>query len=503
MNKLTRSIVLLLFFLPFRLFSQELSGIWAGYIETSETRMPFELVINKDLSGYSMIVFSFNGVENVAVKTMKLIRNDSLFLMSDDKMIYNNFTIKSRRVKAYCELSVKMKDTVMILSGPLRTKSHDMRSLDKDMYTGNIVLSKQSNQAKTPLMHKLDSLQLTGTLSFANPSPVQKESEPIAEVQEKKLPVSRVQGPVFLNSSGNKFIVAAPASIAGVEKSVVWLVKFPVVEELAEVPEKVLPRSPVRSWIGMSPSKNKEIAFAPASITARKKTVQWLVKFPVIMATADPVINKPVVTASTAAKVPPTAEANRKKEQVAVTEPKKAAGTTIVTTTKPAVIPSTDSTALAKVNKTVNPISIPTGTEKQKSSQAAVSINVSPNTAGAATEIALRKMEIIRSIDFTSDSLVIILYDNGIVDGDTVSVVLNGQVIIPRQGLSEKAYRKVVTISPEMGDSLQLVMYAENLGSIPPNTGLLILEDGSNRQEIRFEGDMKKSSAVVLRRKKL
>jgi len=45
------------------------------------------------------------------------------------------------------------------------------------------------------------------------------------------------------------------------------------------------------------------------------------------------------------------------------------------------------------------------------------------------------------------------------------------------------------------------VLYAENLGSIPPNSGLLIIEDGSDRYEVRFKGDMKNSSAVRLRRK--
>jgi hypothetical protein len=45
-------------------------------------------------------------------------------------------------------------------------------------------------------------------------------------------------------------------------------------------------------------------------------------------------------------------------------------------------------------------------------------------------------------------------------------------------------------------------MYAENMGSIAPNTGLLFVQDGANRYEIRFEGDMKKSSAIVLRRRR-
>ena len=56
-----------------------------------------------------------------------------------------------------------------------------------------------------------------------------------------------------------------------------------------------------------------------------------------------------------------------------------------------------------------------------------------------AAELALRKTEIIRTIDFKSDSITLVLYDNGIVDGDTVSVVLNENVIIPKgRGLAKK-----------------------------------------------------------------
>jgi hypothetical protein len=45
-------------------------------------------------------------------------------------------------------------------------------------------------------------------------------------------------------------------------------------------------------------------------------------------------------------------------------------------------------------------------------------------------------------------------------------------------------------------------MHAESLGLIPPNTGLLIIQDGATRHEIRFEGDLQRSSAIVLRRKR-
>lgn len=120
----------------------------------------------------------------------------------------------------------------------------------------------------------------------------------------------------------------------------------------------------------------------------------------------------------------------------------------------------------------------------------------------AAAELTQRKTEVIRTILYSADSLVLTLYDNGTVDGDTVSVVLNGNVILPRKGLTTNAIRLVIPINPGQSDSLVLVMYAENLGSIPPNTGLLIIQDGDQRHEVRFAGDLQKSSAVVLRRKK-
>jgi len=118
----------------------------------------------------------------------------------------------------------------------------------------------------------------------------------------------------------------------------------------------------------------------------------------------------------------------------------------------------------------------------------------------AAAEIKGRIIETIQSVNYTSDSLVISLYDNGEVDGDTVSVLMNGDVIMPMVGLSTKAVHKTI-YTKDITDSIQIVMYAENLGSLPPNTGLLIVYDGRERYEIRFSGDLKKNAAIVFRRK--
>ena len=167
--------IFLLFLLPLELFSQDLSGIWVGTIATSETEMPMELVINQDLTGYSMIMFTFKGAENIAVKKTTIIQKDGIITMSDDKLIYNNFTTRSRRVKACCELSIKMVDTVIVLSGPFHTRSRDLRAGDEDLSKGTITLQNQNNLAYTKLISKLDSLKLLNTSSFSNSKPIMKK----------------------------------------------------------------------------------------------------------------------------------------------------------------------------------------------------------------------------------------------------------------------------------------------------------------------------------------
>ncbi len=120
----------------------------------------------------------------------------------------------------------------------------------------------------------------------------------------------------------------------------------------------------------------------------------------------------------------------------------------------------------------------------------------------AAADIQNRKIETIRTVEISQDSLVFSLYDNGVVDGDTVSVLLNGKVIWPRVGLLERAKNKTIYLTPDMGDSISIIMYAENLGSIPPNTGLLVIREAQRIYEIRFSGDLNKNAEIILVRKK-
>jgi hypothetical protein len=113
-----------------------------------------------------------------------------------------------------------------------------------------------------------------------------------------------------------------------------------------------------------------------------------------------------------------------------------------------------------------------------------------------------RKIEIIETVFVSMDSVIISLYDNGIVDGDTVSIYVNGKMHLEKKQLSTTAIRSTIYFPSTLIDSLELIMYAENLGTIPPNTGLLVIQDGNARHEIRFSGDLQKNAAILLRRKK-
>lgn len=200
---------------------------------------------------------------------------------------------------------------------------------------------------------------------------------------------------------------------------------------------------------------DKELSFIPAEIPAEKPATET------VIVKTEPVTEPPLVKTKPAAKEKPAKEKPAK--------------------TTPAVVKE--------------PAAVPEVVVKKEPGKPA---EIKPKQP--AGDINGRTIETIQRVSYSSDSLVITLYDNGEVDGDTVSVLMNGKVIMPMVGLSTNAVRKTI-YTKDITDSIQIVMYAENLGTLPPNTGLLIVNDGKERYEIRFSGDLKKNSAIVFNRK--
>jgi hypothetical protein len=88
------------------------------------------------------------------------------------------------------------------------------------------------------------------------------------------------------------------------------------------------------------------------------------------------------------------------------------------------------------------------------------------------------------------------LYDNGQIDGDTISLYLNGKLMVSRQRLSTEPITLKITMTE---DENELIMYAENLGSIPPNTALMVVTVGDKRYEVNISSSEKTNGAVRFR----
>ncbi len=93
------------------------------------------------------------------------------------------------------------------------------------------------------------------------------------------------------------------------------------------------------------------------------------------------------------------------------------------------------------------------------------------------------------------------MYDNGEVDGDSITLLINDKVVLQHQRLSLTPIHFGIK-KEELTDSTSIIMRAENLGRIPPNTALMLLTAAGKRYDLRLSSDLKKQAAVVIYRKK-
>ncbi|GEO08451.1 hypothetical protein [Segetibacter aerophilus] len=106
-----------------------------------------------------------------------------------------------------------------------------------------------------------------------------------------------------------------------------------------------------------------------------------------------------------------------------------------------------------------------------------------------------RENEIVKTITTRAKEFKIDLYDNGEIDGDRITVYHNNQLIVSNKTLTDKPIS--FTIKADEGTAVhEFVMVAENLGSIPPNTALMIVTAGTQRYEL-FVTSTEQKNAVV------
>jgi len=525
-------ILLIILLLPISSFSQNISGVWVGnmYNDTTRENIHYELAINQSdskVDGYSHTTFMINGVKNIGVKEVKIRMKNDQFYVVDEKFIYNNYTEPpAKGVKMFSDLILSENDSAQVLSGSWKTNATRLyRPL-----TGTLYLQKKKRvkPEETIIVAKLIQLGLSDKLSFLSANvasnnieknntaatdnsnsvsttavtpEMNKQQEGKTKEEKPNEEVARAQQ---MQKAKDESIKAEQEKAQKAKDELARLEQIKVQTEKddsikAEQIKAQKAKEELARLEQVKVQKVKDDAIKAEQIKAQKaKDELARLEQIKVQKEKDDAIKAEQIKAQRAkdelarleqVKVQKANDDSIKAEQIKVQKEKDE----LARLEQIKMQKEKDDSIKAEQIKT----------EKAKEQIAkAQQMKAEQLMPKAAADIEKRKIETIRTVEISQDSLVFSLYDNGTVDGDTVSVLLNGKVIWARVGLLERAINKTIYLTPEMGDSISIILYAENLGSIPPNTGLLVIREAKKIYEIRFSGDLNKNSGIILIRKK-
>lgn len=101
----------------------------------------------------------------------------------------------------------------------------------------------------------------------------------------------------------------------------------------------------------------------------------------------------------------------------------------------------------------------------------------------------------IREIKVDTGMLKLDFYDNAEIDGDSISVTVNNKTVVSNQRLGVRPVSVDVKVSLDAPEQ-EVTMIGENLGTIPPNTALLIVTAGNKRYQLFLASNGKKNAQV-------
>lgn len=125
---------------------------------------------------------------------------------------------------------------------------------------------------------------------------------------------------------------------------------------------------------------------------------------------------------------------------------------------------------------------------------------VAVHEPGLKTVKESRRSELVKTFDTKEDSVKLVLFDNGEIDGDTVTVFLNGSIIINRLGLSVHPFEMYIPVAKN-GAVQVIELMANNLGSIPPNTAYMQVWEKDKRHELRVSSDLNTNARIDIKYK--
>ncbi len=103
---------------------------------------------------------------------------------------------------------------------------------------------------------------------------------------------------------------------------------------------------------------------------------------------------------------------------------------------------------------------------------------------------------IFNEIKVDTGNLRLDFYDNAEIDGDTISVSVDNQMVVTHQRLAAKPITVAIRID-FIKTEHEVIMIAENEGTIPPNTALLIVTAGEKRYRLFLSSDIDQKKVLL------
>ena len=110
-------------------------------------------------------------------------------------------------------------------------------------------------------------------------------------------------------------------------------------------------------------------------------------------------------------------------------------------------------------------------------------------------ELAKRKVVAEKECTVKSEKVSLQIWDNNQEDGDIVSLKLNENWILTNYQLKKEKLSVPIELNSKNN---QLLLFAENLGKIPPNTAAISVDDNDTTKTFILNSDMRKSETVKL-----
>ena len=459
----TLKLLSLLLFVPLVFHAQKsLTGLWIGTLSNDSTTVrkdqSFEIALTQykeKVYGYSRSTFIINDTLYYILKRVKGTIDGEICEVKDDEIVSYNFRGHlDKGVKVTTTFRRNLQDSAWHLAGEWKTNK------TKKFYSisGKVDLKEEANYEKSKIFPHLEELKIDKELEFYVAS---KKPAPVADTK-----------------------------MAAVTKKEENQKKQPIIAKAEPQKSSGLPSNTITK------EQKKDVGNPSSGEPRIKKQEPVIIKEEPVQTSEEAIASSTIKKSALPASTLPAEQ----KKNVGAEIPKPEIKKQDIVVKRSEPIPTPEAIEPKAETKKIDPSSVAKSTEEKKIITREA-LQPEFKTPSAAAFVEQRKTVAPQVVEFKSDSLELKLYDNGEIDGDTVSVLLNGEILLAKQGLKASAIKKTIYIQPG-SDEITLVLYAENLGKYPPNTGLLVVHDGEDVYQVRFSADLQQNAAVVLRRKK-